>query len=115
VNNTRRLIAASQKADFVTAAGSAQTDATAITDRYAVVAGADGSVGVILPKVDPGDFVVVANPVNGALLVYPPSGQYINAGNQNAAFSQTALKNAVYVFAGPNGSGAERWHAILSA
>lgn len=80
------------------ATGSAQTDAAAITADVTRVTGADGTKGVILPAVGSG-YYVIGNAVASILKVYPPSGGAINGGSANAAFSQTASKNAVYYYA----------------
>lgn len=79
--------------DPVTAAGSNQGDAAAITaDSNAVVqvTGADGTVGVVLPT--PGGFksFFVKNLDNAVLKVYPASGGTINTLAQDAAIDMAA-------------------------
>ena len=85
----------------ITAAGSSQTDATAINVSMSVVAGADGTKGVILPAAEVGDDVTLFNNSGSTLKVYPDSGSAIavagtGLGSANAAFSQLTYKTTVY-------------------
>lgn len=85
----------------ITAAGSAQTDATLIGSSMSVVAGADGTKGVILVAGQPGDEVWVFNNAGSTLKVYPPTGAAIavagtGLGTANAAFSQLTYKTTIY-------------------
>jgi hypothetical protein len=85
----------------VTAAGSAQGDATSVGASMAVVAGADGTKGVILLAAMPGDEVWVFNNSASTLKVYPPTGAAITVvgtglGSANAAFSQLTYKTTIY-------------------
>lgn len=84
----------------VTAAGSAQASAAALTASMSVVAGADGTKGVILQG-QPGDEVWVFNNSASTLKVYPPTGAAIaivgtGVGTANAAFSQLTYKTTIY-------------------
>ena len=84
----------------VTAAGSAQGSAAPLTASMSVVAGADGTKGVIL-KGQPGDEVWVFNNSGSTLKVYPPTGAAIavvgtGVGTANAAFSQLTYKTTIY-------------------
>jgi len=84
----------------VTALGSAQTDAAPLTASMSVVAGADGTKGVIL-KGQVGDEVWVFNNSGSTLKVYPPTGAAIavagtGLGTGNAAFSQLTYKTTIY-------------------
>ena len=84
----------------VTAAGSSQTDATAVGASMAVVASADGTKGVILQG-QPGDEVWPFHNAGSTLKVYPPTGAAIavngtGVGSANAAFSHLTYKAAVY-------------------
>lgn len=84
----------------ITAAGSAQTDAATLTASMCVVAGADGTKGVILLG-DVGDEVWVFNNSASTLKVYPDSGAAIavagtGLGSANAAFSQLTYKTTIY-------------------
>lgn len=77
----------------VTAAGSAATDATALTGSFIEVATCGSGAGVKLPD-GPGVYVVYNGGAN-ALKVYPPTGSYMN-GTQNAAFSVTNAKTGIF-------------------
>jgi len=84
----------------VTATGSAQTDAATVGASMSVVAGADGTKGVILTG-QPGDEVFVFNNSGSTLKVYPPSGAAIavngtGLGSANAAFSHLTYKAVAY-------------------
>jgi len=84
----------------ITAAGSAQGSAATLTASMSVVAGADGTKGVIL-KGQPGDEVWVFNNSASTLKVYPPTGAAIavvgtGVGTANAAFSQLTYKTTIY-------------------
>ena len=84
----------------VTAAGSAQGSATPIAASMAVVAGADGTKGVILTG-QPGDEVWVFNNSASTLKVYPTTGAAIavvgtGVGTANSAFSQLTYKTTIY-------------------
>lgn len=75
----------------IAAAGSAQTDATAITTGRVMVTEADGTKGVILPSGELDMAVEVVNTVsNQTLKVYPNTGAQINALGANNAFSLVA-------------------------
>ena len=66
--------------DTIAAAGSDETDATAVTANRNLVTSADGAKGVILPVAGVEMAIVVVNTVAGEdLLVYPNSGEQINA------------------------------------
>ena len=85
----------------VAAAGSTQTDATAVTSDVAIVTAADGTKGVRLPAAQPGDSVVLFNNAGSTLKVYPPTGAAITVqgtgvGSANAAFSQLTYKTTEY-------------------
>lgn len=85
----------------VTAAGSSQTDATAIGASMGVVAGADGTKGVILPACEVGAEIWLFNNAGSTLKVYPDSGAAIavagtGLGSANAAFSQLTYKTTIY-------------------
>lgn len=85
----------------VTAAGSTQTDATALNSSINVVGSADGAKGVILLAGQPGDEVWVFNNAGSTLKVYPPTGAAIavpgtGLGSANAAFSHLTYKVVIY-------------------
>jgi hypothetical protein len=93
----------------VSAAGSSQGTAAALTGANNVVSGASGSNGVILPTPTAvGQEVSVIN-VNGtnAVKVYADNGGTggtVNGGAGNAAASLAALKGATYLCTGLNPS-----------
>ena len=85
----------------VTAAGSVQGDAAAINASMVVVAGADGTKGVILPACEVGAEIWVFNNAASTCKVYPDSGAKIavagtGLGTTNAAFSQLTYKTTIY-------------------
>lgn len=63
----------------VAAAGSSNTDATALGYGFNLVTAADGTKGVILPNAASGTIIFVKNSSASALKVYPDSGAAINA------------------------------------
>lgn len=84
----------------VTAAGSTQANATAVAASMGVVAGADGTKGVILTG-QAGDEVTLFNNSASTLKVYPPVGAAIavvgtGVGTANAAFSQLTYTATIY-------------------
>lgn len=83
LNASTNLLAVSA----VTAAGSAQGDAAALSQGLNVVTGADGTKGVKLPTAVPGMQVIVKGVTAGVLKVYPATGGTINALSANAAIS----------------------------
>jgi hypothetical protein len=95
--------------EIFTAAGSDNTDATAITDTVSVVRGADDSKGVILPaSPGAGAVYVLHNAARFTLKVYPGSGDTINGGAANSPVQLGAKKTAV-LYAISNSA----WSAIL--
>jgi len=70
------------------AAGSTQATATPVTSQIAVVTGADGTKGVVLPSGLKGYRVKVVNSGTATLKVYPATGDSaaINAGAADAAY-----------------------------
>ncbi len=83
-----------------TAAGSTNADAASINNGYAVVSGADGTKGVILPAGVKGNYVTVKNAGGSALKVYPPAGAAINGLTATTgAISLAANTVARFVFA----------------
>lgn len=84
----------------ITAAGSAQSDAAILTASMCVVAGADGTKGVIL-NCNIGDEVWVFNNSGSTLKVYGETGAAIavagtGLGTANAAFSHLTYKTVLY-------------------
>lgn len=85
----------------ITATGSTQADAATLTASNCVVAGADGTKGVILAG-NIGDSVWVFNNSASTLKVYPNSNAAISVagtglGSANAAFSQLTYKVTIYI------------------
>lgn len=87
--------------EAVAAAGSTQSDATAIgaSTGFAHCTGADATKGVKLPAATAGKVVIVKNSdaANAVLKVYPATGDAINALSANAALSMAAKTCAVFV------------------
>ena len=71
----------------ITAAGSTQGTAVALTRPINVVTTAAASTGVILPATVAGMRMIVVNNGANALAVYPPSGGAINAIATNGSYS----------------------------
>ena len=71
----------------VSAAGSTQGTATALTTMINNVTTVAASTGVVLPTAAAGYIVIVRNGGANALSVYPATGAAINAGAANAAHS----------------------------
>lgn len=91
-------------------AGSASTDATAITSSFSVFATVGSNEGARLPTAGgKGPFVVINSGAN-ALKVYPAAGEKINNGTATTgSFSVTNAKQAIFLPAG------NQWFAALSA
>ena len=81
----------------ITAAGSTQGTATALTRPINVVSTVSASTGVILPTVPAGARIIIMNTSGTALNVYPPSGAAINSGSTNAAYSMPAGVRLEYI------------------
>jgi len=81
----------------ITAAGSAYSDATALTTSINVVTTAAASTGVQLPQGEVGDTFTVVNLGANALAVYPPTGGTVNGGSANAALSVGAGKTGKFI------------------
>lgn len=84
------------------AAGTTQITAASMTADFAIVTGASGTNGVILPAGMPGDLQTIFNSSASTLLVYPPLGAAIavpgtGLGAVNAAFSHLTFKVVTYV------------------
>ena len=82
----------------ITAAGSTQGTATALTRPINVISTvASGANGIILPTVPAGARIVIVNTSANALNVYPPSGAVVNSAATNAAYSQPAGARLEYI------------------
>ena len=94
----------------LSAAGSTQGTATAITKQTNEFTTVGAGQGAILPSPEQGEFIFVANAGANALSVYPASGHSINALAANASFSLAAGKNAMFWAAT-----ATKWYVNLTA
>lgn len=96
------------KVTAVTAAGSAQGDAAALSEGLNVVTGADGTKGVILPTAEAGMIVYIKGDTAGVLKVYPAAGAAINAVSANGAMSFASGKIPAILIA----STATQWYTF---
>lgn len=85
----------------LTAAGTSQATATLVTASMVVVAGADGTKGLVLPAVEVGAEIWVFNNAGSTCPVYPDASAAIavvgtGVGSANAAFSQLTYKLTIY-------------------
>lgn len=94
----------------LSAAGTTQGTATAITNQTNDFTTVAASSGAILPSPEQGEFIFVANSGANTMALYPASGHSINALAANAAFSVPAGKNVI-VWAAT----ATKWIVNLSA
>lgn len=94
----------------VSAAGTTQSDATALTASVNVITTAAASSGVRLSNTEIGDQYEILNLGANEVKVYPPTSGQINAMSANAGFTlatNTAVKVKKFT--------ATRWMAFLSA
>lgn len=97
--------------DAVTAAGSAQGDAAALTGTVNVVSGGDDTTGVVLPTAAAtGQPVYVLNSGSAGLKIYPASGDAINNGSANVAI--TILEDTLAILVP---TAADNWAATFTA
>jgi len=97
-------------ASGLSAAGTTQGTATAITNQTNEFTTVAASSGAILPSPEQGEFIFVANAGANAMNVYPATGHTINALAANTAFSLAAGKNAMFWAAT-----ASKWYVNLTA
>jgi hypothetical protein len=71
----------------ISAAGSTQGTATALTKTFNVISTVGAGQGVKLPSPEAGEILLVANQGANALSVYPDTGHSINNLASNAALS----------------------------
>jgi hypothetical protein len=82
----------------VTATGANQATANALIEGFNLVAGANGSLGVVLPTPSAGMQVVVKNNTSGqTLLVYPSLGTAINAVASNTNFNMASVTACLFI------------------
>jgi hypothetical protein len=91
----------------VSAAGSTQGTATALTVDYNVITTVAASTGVVLPTATAGRRIVIVNKGANTLSIYPATGGAINALSANAAI-QVAANGSIELMA----SSATQWYAI---
>lgn len=101
------IVAETQDVTAVTATGSNQGNAAALSEGFNVVTGADATKGVVLPAAAVGKRVEVKSVTAAVLKVYPASGGTINALSQDAAISLASLVPAVFV-----ATSATQWYTI---
>jgi hypothetical protein len=99
----------------VAAAGSTQATGTVVTASVSIVTAADGTKGVTLPAVGPGESVILFNNSGSTCKVYPPSGAAITVvgtglGTADAAHSLLTYKTGTYVC-----QSATQWFVTISA
>ena len=87
--------------EAVAAAGSSQSDATAVgaSTGFVHATAADATKGIKLPAAVAGRTIIVKNSdaANAVLKVYPATGDAINAISANSALSMAAKTSAVFV------------------
>ena len=91
----------------ITAAGSTQGTATALTKAFNVVSTVTAGQGVVLPTAVAGMRVTVVNTSATTLLVYPASGGTINALALNAGYSLPTLGRLDFI-----ASSTTQWYAL---
>jgi hypothetical protein len=74
----------------ITAAGTNQGTATAITKEMNIVSTVASGAGVVLPTAVAGMVISITNTSANSLAVYPATSAAINTGATNAAYSQPA-------------------------
>lgn len=97
------------------ATGSTQTDAALVKASVTIVTGADGTKGVRLPAVFPGESCTLFNNSGSTCKVWPPTGAAITVvgtglGSSNAAHSMLTYKTVTYTC-----QSATQWFANVSA
>ena len=91
----------------ISAAGSTQGTATALTKEINVVSIVSSGAGVVLPTAVAGMVVNITNTSANSLLVYPASSGTINSLSVNAAFTQSA--GATLQFIAPTST---QWYTV---
>lgn len=82
----------------ISAAGTTQGTATAITTSNNFITTAAASSGVILPASQQGDWLIIYNGGANAVTVYPPVGAKINGIATNGGMSLGTNTNCIYFF-----------------
>lgn len=81
----------------VAGTGTTQGTAAAVVAGFTSVTLADGIVGVLLPTASAGTQVTLKNNAAGALLVYPFTGDGINAVAVNSPYSMAGFTTATFI------------------
>jgi hypothetical protein len=81
----------------VSAAGTVQGNATALTTEFNRVSTVASGSGVVLPTATAGMTVVIVNTSANTLLVYPASGAAINSLSTNVGYSHATLATLQYI------------------
>lgn len=81
----------------ITAAGTAQSNATSLTAEFNSVSTVDPNTGVLLPASVAGLAITIVNKGSNPLNVYPRGSSTINAGSAGVAYSQPAGSVLQYV------------------
>ncbi len=91
----------------ISAAGTTQGTATALTKSFNEVTAVSASQGVVLPSPEAGEIVMIANQGANALNVYPASGHSIN--NLSANTAQSLATDTRRIFFAVTSS---KWYAL---
>jgi len=102
-------------AGSVAALGTTAANAAPIVASISIVTAADGTKGVVLPSVGPGESCTLFNNAASTLKVWPPTGAAITVngtglGTADAAFSHLTYKCVIYTC-----QSATQWFANVSA
>ena len=81
----------------VSAAGTVQGNATALTTEFNRVSTVTSGSGVVLPTATAGMAIVIVNTSANTLLVYPASGAAINSLSTNVGYSHQTLATLQYI------------------
>ena len=93
----------------VTAAGSNQGTATAITTDFVVCTSVASNTGVILPAAALGRQIIIVNKGSNTLNIYPGSGDAINALGANTAITLAVDGEMMFI-----GVSASQWYATVN-
>jgi hypothetical protein len=91
----------------ISAAGTVQGNATALTKEINVVSTVASGAGVVLPTAVAGMVLTITNTSANSLLVYPATGGVINALATNAGYTQPS--SATLQFIAPT---ATQWYTV---
>jgi len=81
----------------VSAAGTVQGNATALTTEFNRVSTVTGGTGVVLPTAVAGMSIAIVNSSANSLLVYPATGAAINSLSTNVGYSHVTLATLQYI------------------